>query len=443
MLLILSVVVLTCGSILAAEITIDPTQEFQTIEGFGAYGGSIKNWQQSLSPALANRLVDDMGLTISRGPLPFDFQNPDGSFNHSGDVAKWIPIWKALKQKRIHKFIISVWSPPVWMKNPGNHGHKEPWCQDGRAGGYLLPENYGKFAEMCLEFLRYFKHEVGVEVFALSLQNEPAFDEPYESCVYSPEQYAAILKVVGRRLREERLATRLVGPEDLGSHDRVMKYLNAVMEDPEARGYLGFVAVHGYAPNGITADSPDARIWQSLHAVGANDGKQLWMTETSGYDESWTGAMALARAMYTALRFGQVSGWCWWQAAGADNEKPTSFTLTAGPGGADAAPKFHVAACFGRFVRPGVVRTEAISDDASVLPLAFKNPEDKALTIVVINDSAEEKPLDLKGASIPSHGHLYRTSVDEKGADLGMVRSVGGIPLPAQSLSVLVFQTQP
>jgi glucuronoarabinoxylan endo-1,4-beta-xylanase len=419
-------------------ITLNPAATDQTIEGFGAFGGSIHAWQPSLTPALAHRLIDNLGLTVSRGPLPFDFERPDGSFNYSGDVSKWIPIWKTLNASGVHRFIISVWSPPPWMKTPGNHGHTEAWNRDGRAGGTLLPENYDKFAAMCVQFLRYFKSQVGVEVYGLSLQNELAFDEPYESCVYTPAQYVALVKVVGPAMEKAGLTTRLFGPEDIGYRDRVMSYIDALMSDPAARRHIGFVAVHGYAPNGITADSPDARVWQGMYDPVAAQGKQLWMTETSGFGSTWPDAMALSQALYTALRFGHVSGWCWWQAATADAQSPSGETLLAGADGEIAAPKFSVLRQFARLVRPGAVRVDAASTDSGVLPLAFKDAAAHTMTVILINTTAQAQTIRIQ---VPiAQWHDYRSSATENYTDAGIVIGSSPILLPAQSVTSLLGQ---
>jgi glucuronoarabinoxylan endo-1,4-beta-xylanase len=426
------------ASVTTADITLNPLDRDQTMEGFGVYGGRIANWHQYFGPELGHLLVDELGITISRGPLPFDFQRGDGSINTTGDISQWIPVWQQLRARGVGKFIISVWSPPVGMKDPGTHGHFEFWCRDGRAGGRLLPANYPEFADMCVNFLRYFKARVGIEVYGLSLQNEPAFDEPYESCLYTPQEYVDLVKVVGPRIRAAGLSTQLFGPEDIGSPDRVMSYLNALMADPEACRYLGFVAVHGYAANGITADSPDAKIWQAMYAAGAAHGKPLWMTETSGFGQSWPDAMSLARAIYTSLRFGHVSGWCWWQAATGDDHVAATQALISGPGGMVPQPTFCAVRNFACFVRPGDVRIASNSNDPAILPLAFKNDASHIVTVIVINQSDRPESINVK-VGLPSGAwRAYRSSARENCVDVGILPASAPILVPPQSLTTLL-----
>jgi glucuronoarabinoxylan endo-1,4-beta-xylanase len=427
----------------AADLTIDISRHDQTIEGFGAFGAGTRNYSPFVTPALAHKLFGDLGLTITRGPLAFDFERADGSYNFAGDVAKWVPIWKSLKSAGAEKFIISVWSPPPWMKNPGNHGHAEAWCADGRAGGFLLPANYGKFADCCVAFLRYFKSQVGVEVYALSIQNELAFDEPYESCVYTPLQYTAAAKVVAQHIQAAGLSTRLFGPEDIGALDRVMAYMNAITFDKSALSSMRFLAVHGYAPNGVSPDSADARTWQTMADAAVKNGKQLWMTETSGYGLSWDDGMSLGVAMYTSLRFGHVSGWCWWQADSADagDAKSATEALIGGADGELVSAKYFVLRQFAHFVRPGAVRVAADCSEASVLPLAFTDK--KTLTLVLLNQGAGDASIELKGFTPSSPWRAVRSSATENCADLSSLPPAAAILLPARSVTTLQCSFNP
>jgi glucuronoarabinoxylan endo-1,4-beta-xylanase len=272
-----------------------------------------------------------------------------------------------------------------------------------------------------------FNNQTLTQAFALSIQNEPAFDEPYESCVYSPSQYAALCKVVAGKISAAGLSTRLFGPEDIGSVDRFISYTNAL---PDI--HFAFLAAHGYAPNGITPDSPDARIWQTMFDAAAARRTELWMTETSGYGSTWADGFALAHAMYTCLRFGHVSGWCWWQAASADSAMPETQALLGGPEGLTESPKCSVVGNFARYVRPGAVRIGISSDDPAVLPLAFA--ELGRVTIVLINDSANDVTIHIHGMNAGAW-HVHRSSATENCADLGSASLP--ISLPPSSVTTL------
>jgi glucuronoarabinoxylan endo-1,4-beta-xylanase len=434
-------------------VRVNTRMTYQTMSGFGLFGGAIDNWVQKTSPGLATQLVDDLGITINRGSVPFDFEPKDlsltgadgniANYNLTGDVSKEIPVWKGYHARGLSTFILSVWSPPPWMKNPGAHGHDaQPWCKDGRAGGELLPENYPKFARMLVVFLKYFKSQVGVDAYAISLQNELAFDEPYESCVYTPQQYVALLKVVGPEFRRDGIKTKIFFPEDIGYYDRVMSYINGVMDDAQARQYPGIVAIHAYDTNGVTPNSPSAKTWENMFAPGAKHGLPFWMTETSGYGLDWPAAMNLARSMYVGLRYGHVSAWVMWEASTvpkADNE-----SLTGGLDGKDTPPKYFAAKQFYRFIRPGSVCIEANADDDAVLPLAFTNTKDRTMTLVLINTSTDEKKvtLNISGSySAPASFQASRSSETESCLTLPPQKRRDSVTLSPMSITTLQGKT--
>ena len=88
--------------------------------------------------------------------------------------------------------------------------------------------------------------------------------------------------------------------------------ISPTLADPVSRQYADIIAVHGYDLDGVTAASTSAQTWQTMYGWGAQYNKPFWMTETSGYENTLDGAMKLAKAMYTAIKFGNVSAWLHW-----------------------------------------------------------------------------------------------------------------------------------
>ena len=67
-----------------------------------------------------------------------------------------------------------------------------PTAQDNQ----LRTDMYDEFAERCVAYIKILKQETGIDVYAISLQNEPRFSEPYESCVFNDEALRDLIKVV-------------------------------------------------------------------------------------------------------------------------------------------------------------------------------------------------------------------------------------------------------
>jgi O-glycosyl hydrolase len=338
-------------------VTLDAGKTYQTMEGFGGFGAQREYWSDGpfTSNEFVSTLINDLGLTILRDNIPSNFEitndNADpmvtdlSKYNisnrhagHDGALIDHIEYLKKMKESGLHKFIVSIWTPAPWMKH--NNGVGNGTQNQNSAPAYttsptastsqLKTDMYQEFAEYCVAYIRIIKRETGLDVYAISLQNEPRFSQFYASAVYNGEALRDVIKVVGKRFRDEGLATKIFFPEDVGWLQGIEGLTRPTLNDPEARQYADIVAVHGYDFDGITAGSPSAQTWQTMYNWGAPYNKPLWMTETSGFKNDYAGATALAKAMYTAIRFGNVSAWVFWSISTTTLDE-YSLMSTAGP----------------------------------------------------------------------------------------------------------------
>ncbi len=428
-------------------VTTDFAKKYQTMDGFGTFSSMNDNWSTKFDAGFVDKLVNDLGANISRLALTHNFENTnDNNDANVSDLTKFninsmkaeLDYWKALKAANGNmKFIISIWTPPVWMKENGHacdYGDPIYTC-----GGRLRYDMYEEFAERCVAFIKLLKQETGIDLYAFSLQNELAFDQPFVSCVYTPQEFVNILKVVGPRFKKEGITTKIFGPEDIGFYDRVMQYINGALNDATAKQYIDIIAVHGYASNGITPNSPDAITWKNMGAPGAKQNKPFWMTETSGYGDDHAEGMKLGKAIYTALKWGQVSGWVWWQSSRNPTHPEGLWNQTAN----FFPPKYYASKQYYKFIRPGAVAVEVGSSDADILTLGFYHEQDKTMTYVLINNSpSASKTITLKNNNLgsiilPTDYASYRTSSTEKTASIGNVSASSTIALPANSITTL------
>ncbi|MBD3243820.1 MAG: hypothetical protein GF331_24730 [Chitinivibrionales bacterium] len=431
------VVLLAVSGAWAATVTISPQTEYQTIEGFGAHGAENVWWSGGpfATQSFVNTIVDDLGLTMNRNEFYPDFEpsneNGDASnlnysaFNFSGTFMNKQRAWiQALKAKadasgEPMRFIATYWSPPAWMKT--NNSTTD--------GGSLKAGIENEFAEYAKATIRAYKEECGVDLYALSLQNELAFSQYFNSCVYTPESYRDMVKIVGPQLHAAYPNVKLFGPEDMLGAWTVRAYPGRLMADPVSREQMWAIAVHGYSDGVNPTPSADApQLWSRAANNMAASGKPLWMTETSGYSNDWNGARGTAEAIFEALKYGKVAAWVWWQLSG---------THTAGeilmPGG-NRGKLFYAAKQYFRYIRPGAVMIQVDSDDDEVFTIGFHHKQQQTLTLVILNWASSQRQIQLSGGDLPDFT-LYRTSSSDNCSNKGTVGS--SFSLPGNSINTL------
>lgn len=443
------------------NLTANTNQTFQTMKGFGGFGSQREGWSGGpfTSEAFVNTMMDDLGISILRMNVPTNLEmendNDDpfvtdlSKYNinnntpgHDEKLADHIPYLIAMKEKGLKTLIASIWSPPVWMKynntvhNVKKENEAPPYTNAPNANtNQLRTDMYDEFAEYCVAYVRLIKQTTGIEVYALSIQNEPRFSQFYASCVYDGAALRDVLKVVGKRFKDENIATKLFVPEDVGWYDGIKGLTDPILQDAEARQYVDMLAVHGYANDGVLPGSADAVTWENMYKWGEPYNIPLWMTETSGYENTLDGAIDLSKAMYIALRYGNISAWVFWTMS---TTKLDAYSLMNAAG--EKSKRYFVSKNFYRYIRPGAQRFQIDSDNDSLLPLAFFNPENQTTTIVVINMGNNDKTFKMQGIDAGKKYNAYITSVDKDCAPNGAVNAGDVLLIPGRA--VLTLQTQ-
>ncbi|HSZ54595.1 MAG TPA: glycoside hydrolase family 30 beta sandwich domain-containing protein [Tepidisphaeraceae bacterium] len=388
------------------SITVNQASRFQKIEGFGtALSSDSPVWQ----PQFLQMYTQDLGSSILRIPLTPDIlpnqvtlgpdiQSNINLFNFMGNYPQ--TNWGQFAAQAVQatggqmKLIASVWSPPPWMKTT-----------DSQNGGSLIQTsaNLTQFARYMAAYVKGFQQTYGVPLYAVSIQNELRFWEPYPSTVYGYGDYVNALNAVGAEFARDGITTKIMGPEDVGVDGgyitaQTMGYINAAKADPTAYSYLGFYAIHGYSGNGTSPGGGEAN-WASFYQQVAPDGKEIWQTETSGENPAWVhfdsngnpdGALSVALNMHEALAYGNVNAYVYWQMDDGDHTTTTTTTLT---GNLDPTSlKYNAAKHYMKFIRPGAVRVAATPDNLTGISVDAYVEPDNTMTIELINASAYDTP---------------------------------------------------
>jgi len=461
--------------------TIDLGQRFQEMDGFGAFGARRCEWCDGdySTTNFVNYYLDDLGISMIRMPIPPGFEmvndNSDAAvlnlngFNMTNgaecqsenmqlqEMLGYLGHLKVKKQAGADfKVIWTSWSAPHWMKwfeciqhgdnfntqainwNKVSNGvgpfnnFREPDLNPEKGG---KPNLYPEFAEYFAGFYKKLESlgYAGDLCYAISIQNESAFNEPYASTVFDSKQYRDALIETGKRFEKEGIKdkVKLFGAEDMTYTPDA--WLTNVLKDPEAGKYLDVFAVHGYT-DGIQADLGKPGDWMKISAAAVPAGKKVWMTETSGPSQNWDdgGAWGVAKAMMQAIRYGAISGWTYWMTNG--------HIFTANGDNYTTTKIGNVHKQYAKYVRPGAIRVFDTIPDAEVLSAAFFDGHNSRFTYIIVNNGAANKSIKINQSNLPSNVKVYRTSSGDNASEIAGAYSNSTLTLTSKSITSLVFQ---
>ncbi|MBD3242498.1 MAG: hypothetical protein GF331_18055 [Chitinivibrionales bacterium] len=406
-------VVVVALTVSGATVTIDKSVTHQTMIGFGTHT-NIKPWKAKIGPFYYTIDLDSVGFydSLTRDMSVFRTGMRSGANEHI----------KAFVQRGIRHVIMTSWAPPADMKTNG-----ETCC-----GGNLLDDKYDDYARHCVDQIKKFKQDCGLDLLAFNFQNEPAFYEPYNSCIFDPAAYKRMHVELGRLADSEGVLqnTMLMGPECMATYlrgDGVKNYTDPILNDSEAKGYLGALAVHGYK-DGVEPDYGSADGWTRIATRANALGIPCWQTETDMPGATIGEALNMAGAMYVGVKFGDLTIFSKWTMCNSSDNALVWDGIYR--------PGYYALAHFGRYVRDGAVRVDCESTDAKVLALAFQDQARGWFTVILINNATANKSIEITGAGLPPSYQAFQTSGSQKGVEVGPLNP-GSITLPPQSITTL------
>ena len=217
----LSMAALTAVHAATVTVTVKDTR-YQKVTGFGAAccDGAMCPFGTDTNPVkLLYGPTSKIGLNIMRMEISPNFvgdvivpewNNYDTPYDWKGSL----PSAKIVKQRGGIVFG-TPWSPPGEYKTNGTAQGGNSDSQ-GRQRGQLREDCYSKFFPWLNTFLAYMKKN-GVNVDAVSIQNEPDWWVDYSGCLYTPEQQLKLVKENAYMLdREAYNGVRLISAEPLG-----------------------------------------------------------------------------------------------------------------------------------------------------------------------------------------------------------------------------------
>ena len=393
----------------AASVIVDPDKPFQEIVGFGgAFTEAAAVTWQKMSPEQQAEIVQAYfdtesghGYSLCRTHMnSCDFSTGNyaccdtpgdtelESFSLDRERQALLPMIQQARATAsgVLKLFVSPWSPPAWMKTSGAMNR----------GGKLKPEYRRAWALYYCRFIKALKEE-GVDVWGLTVQNEPEATQTWDSCIYTPEDERDFVRdYLGPALHAEGLDSLKLMIWD-HNRDRAVHRAKAVYDDPEAAKYVWGMAFHWYSQScfdniRLVKDAwPDKAL---LFTEGCQEG--------GPHLGEWSPAERYAQSMIRDLNRGTV-GWVDWNLVLDEQGGPNHVgNYCSAPvicdtkrGRVHYQPSYYTIGHFSRFLRPGARRVLGASTHDGLEVTAAKNA-DGQVAVVVLNTTDNPLPFMLQ-----------------------------------------------
>ncbi len=385
----------------SVTIAIDPAVKYQTIVGFGGaftesagivFSKLDKEHQQEFLDAYfdsekGNRYrlcrTHINSCDFSKGNYAYTKTEGDTElkdFSIERDNEYLIPLINAAKKvagSADIKLLASPWSPPAWMKT--NNQMTE--------GGKLRPEYREAWAKYYCKYIEAYR-DIDIDIWGLTVQNEPDAVQRWESCIYSAEEERDFVRdYLGPALHSNgHQEVKLIVWDH--NRDQLFDRAKTIFDDAEASKYVWGAGFHWYVSDEyhhakmVNEFYPDKKL---LFTEGCLEG-----THNNG---QWNTGEHYARSIINDLNSGAV-GWIDWNillnSEGGPNHVGNfcSAPIIAGPDYKELIynNSYHYIGHFSRYIDPGARRILCGNTGNELLVTAFINPDD-SVVLVVLNEN--------------------------------------------------------
>ncbi|MCF7932848.1 MAG: hypothetical protein K9K93_06745 [Acholeplasmataceae bacterium] len=283
------------------------------------------------------------------------------------------------------KILGSPWTPPFWMKDN----------QSPIRGGKLIPSYDSLWASYIALFVSHYRAK-GVDLFALTVQNEPMAVQRWDSCIFEDEDELRFVKVLGKTLAEQGMTDLKLYIWD-HNRDQMVQRAKAIYQDPEASKYVYGTAYHWYDQEQFDEVGIHRELFPEKHLL-FTEGCQ----ENGPHFGDWRVGERYGRNIIEDLRRGN-EGHIDWNLVLDDTGGPNHVNnLCSSPvmlkifhEQVILNPSYHVMGHFSKYIKAGAVRLG--SEPSSLCRhVVFRNP-DGQVVLIVMNESEEDINIRVKG----------------------------------------------
>jgi hypothetical protein len=453
---------------LLSAITVDGSQQFQTISGFGT-NLSSEAWNSgAVTPSLNTLLNHGYRLyrVIVEPVQGWEDANPNtGQYSDAnpnwpyydniyGTSTKFSNLWNTISYLNNHG--ATVWlnlqsDAPAWMTDSGG------------GTGTIGQDHEADWATMVSTMMDYAVNVAHVHIDALGPMNEPDNPgDPVQGPQVDATQYVRMMDTLETQLQGYGLGNiPLVGPDNASSSDAVNSYAPAMLADPFLMPHVMQFGFHTYGSSvsdfGITDNStyPGRQILSDEY-----DGN--YFNEDHGQRataaELWTQADQSFQNLVQIVGAGENGAIIWdgvdnfyeyyqqWSAHGLISYDWTAPNPTA-QSDYGTTPRLYANAQMFQFVAPGSVVIGSSDNASNFIELAFKNPSGQIT--VVGEDTGSSSQLiagTLTGGLTASLFNMYFTNSSRDEQQQGNVAVTGNnfsFTVPADTIFTLTTPAAP
>lgn len=366
---------------------VDWNNVHQRIDGFGASSAWNGSWTTAEADLLfstnnnityQSQTYNGVGLSLLRNHITFC--NTTLASDTPTTVETSI---MQLAQARGAKVWSTPWTPAAGFKSTNDIYDADTSTNGINGGSYLGSGNNItniNYASQLANYVVSMKNSYGVNLYALSLQNEPDADVPgYESCQWTGTQIHDFVTNLSSAFAAKGVSsTKIIIPESENWSSDTALY-TPTLNDPNAAADVSIIANHNYVGNNNVGD-------QTTPAALSVSGKTLWETEVSllsGSDSSIANGVYYAQRIHLFMTQAQANAYhYWWLVSGATGNEGLLDSSSA------VTKRLFTFGQYSRFVRPNYYRINATSSQVSSLISAYKDSASTAFAIVVVNTNA-------------------------------------------------------
>ena len=395
-------------------INIAPDRKYQTILGFGGAFTETSAYNYSkMSEASKRKIIEayfdkEKGLgynfcrthihscdfSLSRYTYVEENDEKLATFSIDRDRQYIVPFVRAARAAADDLWLFaSPWSPPGWMKDNNDICH----------GGRLLDKYYGVWAEYMARYASEYQKE-GIPLFGMTVQNEAAAWQTWESCLYTAREEAVFVR------DHLRPALNRAGLGDVKimiwdhNKERIYERMQESFSVPGAADDVWGVAFHWYSGDHYAALDmaheafPDKPLVLSEFCLGASRQEEI-----TGAHSSWNGVELYARELIGNFNHYMAASVDWNMVVDEDGGPyhdrvggcKAQIVVDPENDAVFIEPTYYSVAHFSKFIRRGAVRVGSSSFSEDVKAAAFENP-DGELVLVALNCARKSQEVYLR-----------------------------------------------